>query len=450
MKIRNIYGLLFLIFIIQSCSSDDASIPNEDQKTEDPTTEDPVEEIVNSAPDAFNLVSVENETVDTALFVDLKWEIALDENEDTIAYDIFLDTLEDPETKIASDITATEFSVAVALEKSTNYYWKVVAKDGNGGETSSASIFTFTTRGTAFASTALKESAEFSIRSMHTVTEFNDKLWLIGGADASSLFGDVWSSDDGENWTLVVDKPFDGLPKDGHTSLVYNDLLWVIGSFGDVWSSANGLDWTRATFNAEFESRSGYASVVFNNKMWVIGGRNRDGALNDVWSSTDGAVWTLETDNAAFPVGEDHTVTVFNDKLYLIGGTALNNFTPSYSNQVYTSEDGISWTQLTTPEIFEARAAHGTVVFENKLWVIGGWQVLTNQETGQQEITSYDDAWYSEDGATWKKAEVSDNYEGRFDLTTTVFNNKVFIIGGFKLGPNLNNREYLNDIWVIE
>ena len=42
------------------------------------------------------------------------------------------------------------------------------------------------------------------------------------------------------------------------------------------------IQWTRATASASFPARRGHTSVVFNNKMWVIGGYGTAN-LNDVW-----------------------------------------------------------------------------------------------------------------------------------------------------------------------
>src|SRR5438045_1168554 len=90
--------------------------------------------------------------------------------------------------------------------------------------------------------------------------------------------------------------PFSG--RGGHTSIVFNNLMWVIGGYdgnvakNDVWYSADGVNWTRATSSAEFSGRSRHTSLVYNNKIWVIGGEDTSGYKNDVWYSSDGVTWT--------------------------------------------------------------------------------------------------------------------------------------------------------------
>jgi hypothetical protein len=53
------------------------------------------------------------------------------------------------------------------------------------------------------------------------------------------------------------------------------------GYDNDVWYSSDGANWIQATNSAGWSSRDGHTSVVHDNKMWVIGGDY----LNDVWYS---------------------------------------------------------------------------------------------------------------------------------------------------------------------
>jgi hypothetical protein len=68
--------------------------------------------------------------------------------------------------------------------------------------------------------------------------------------------------------------------------------MWVIAGttdgttcLNDVWHSTDGASWTEAVANAAFPVRQIHTSVVYNNKMWVIAGENSVSPyiLNDVW-----------------------------------------------------------------------------------------------------------------------------------------------------------------------
>src|SRR5687768_15304510 len=85
----------------------------------------------------------------------------------------------------------------------------------------------------------------------------------------------------------------------------------VLGLASASYSFGNGITWTQATEWAAFSGRRSHTGVVFNDKMWVIGGFEpgigTNFYKNDVWSSPDGVNWTQETGAAAFPGRYGHT-----------------------------------------------------------------------------------------------------------------------------------------------
>ena len=64
-------------------------------------------------------------------------------------------------------------------------------------------------------------------------------------------------------------------------------------------------------------------------------------------------------------------------------------------NDVWCSSDGVSWEQATPHAPFSPRSQPGVTVFENRLWVIGG---------GGPESIPFNDVWFSDDGITWTEA----------------------------------------------
>ncbi|MEW5816739.1 MAG: Ig-like domain-containing protein, partial [Spirochaetota bacterium] len=88
----------------------------------------------------------------------LGWSPASDPNGDQVTYDVFLDQNTTPGTKVnASPLYTPSFNVSTALTVATKYYWKVVAKDGKGGETSGP-IWSFTTGSSTGASFTVSSS----------------------------------------------------------------------------------------------------------------------------------------------------------------------------------------------------------------------------------------------------------------------------------------------------
>ena len=79
----------------------------------------------------------------------------------------------------------------------------------------------------------------------------------------------------------------------------------------DVWKSTDGTFWTLLTDHADFGFRFDHTSLVFDNKLWVIGGENYNNVLNDVWHPTDGVVWLPSTHAAAFSARRSHASVVY-------------------------------------------------------------------------------------------------------------------------------------------
>ncbi|NNU34670.1 hypothetical protein HK413_12445 [Mucilaginibacter sp. S1162] len=114
---------------------------------------------------------------------------------------------------------------------------------------------------------------------------FNNKLWIIGGANQNTEYADIWNSADGIVWV----KQKDNLPFGKRSPAVVNfkGKLYLLNN--DVWTSTDGLNWTLLTNEIlKGEQLFGYAAVVFDNKIWLLG-CNRNGLFSSrVLVSTDG------------------------------------------------------------------------------------------------------------------------------------------------------------------
>ena len=273
--------------------------------------------------------------------------------------------------------------------------------------------------------------ARWSERDRHTSVVFDDKIWVLGGFDGTYK-NDVWYSSDGVNWNLATSNaPWS--PRFNHTSVVFDGKIWVLGGHdgalrNDVWYSSDGTNWTLVTSNAGWSGRSGHTSVVFDDKIWVLGGH--DGARrNDVWYSSDGVNWTLVTSNAGWSGRSGHTSVVFDDKIWVLGGYT----SPTSKNDVWYSSNGLTWTEATSNAEWLPRTEHTSVVFANKIWVLSGYEGLPCRA----------DVWCSPNGINWDSTQrVDRKWLRRRDHTSVVFDDKIWVLGGF---DSLNN--YRNDIW---
>ena len=83
-------------------------------------------------------------------------------------------------------------------------------------------------------------------------------------------------------------------------------------------------------------SRFGGQLLGFGSQLWLIGG-GQSGYGNDVWSSSDGVTWNQKTAAAGFAPRRYPQALVFNNKLWVIGGfsSSLN-----YLNDIWYTQDG--------------------------------------------------------------------------------------------------------------
>lgn len=240
--------------------------------------------------------------------------------------------------------------------------------------------------------------------SHNQIVHFNGEFWSVGGYNSyngDQPSSDVWNSTNGVNWVSVTSNQFPGRIK--HTLTVYDNKMWVIGGstydsgifrgLRDVWYSTDGITWSLVTDMAPFISAQSHAALEFNGRLFLIrDGLNETELGNTVWSTTDGMNWTKETSNA-LPNREDFNAVVFNDEMYVLSGVLYKDGVDEYYNEVYKSADGVTWTQVATIGIpYTERAQGQALVYDNKIWVIGGRDYTTSVGKG---------LWYTENGSEW-------------------------------------------------
>ncbi len=224
-------------------------------------------------------------------------------------------------------------------------------------------------------------NAAFSPRANHQIVEYGGELYLMGGEEGEGTRGalrlkaDVWKSSDGVLWQeMSPGAPFGGR-KTGR-SVVFDNKIWIVGGgafsgSSSIWSTTNGTDWTEESPFAPFGPREGHALFVVNDLMMVLGGMGPGGSenlLNDVWSSPDGINWTEEAAHVSFAPRVEMHVESLKGTLWLTGGHSF----PTTYNSAYSSSDGITWKLAATPIISPMNQYHSLVLHNNALWIYSG------------------------------------------------------------------------------
>lgn len=312
--------------------------------------------------------------------------------------------------------------------------------------------------------TRVTASADWSARTEHATCSFDDKLWVIGGLNASGYQGDVWYSTDGETWTCSNYSAFSG--RGGHAAIVLDDTMYVIGGYNgttggaekttlyDVWSSTDGATWTLETDTPAWKITSygsnptGLAYMGYGtdaSMMWITGGYQyyRIGVgpvtSNDVYTSTDGANWTDIGDlpqYASFHTGWAMAQSP-QMSLTLIGGVYKKSTSTEYQypsgGTAYSSYTGETWSTMTTTAGWDARANFSVVNFDNALVLMGGENYNSLLKR---------DVWVSQDeGATWSSYSDA-GWAIRQFPQAVVFNDTIWVMGGG------GSTTYLNDVWM--
>ena len=293
--------------------------------------------------------------------------------------------------------------------------------------------------------------AHWEGRSTHGSLVFQDKMWLIGGRTASEAhIAEVWSSTDGYNWTEVNPSAAFGARKE-FVSMVHDGKMWVLGGeiegyvlANDVWYSSDGANWHEATEAASWHARDYFGGVSFasgatgSDEMWVLGHYTGDPrgipGVEDHHYSTDGSTWS-SVSVSGLPPSSFFPAITFNNAILIVGGYFYTNSAWSNSNSIYSSTDGVNWTELSVSgSIWDARRVHSTLVYDDKLWVLAG-------DSGYNR----DDYWYSSDGTQWHEATASGSkWEARSVHTSVNYAGRMWMLGGY----GSTGDKQLNDVWA--
>ena len=143
--------------------------------------------------------------------------------------------------------------------------------------------------------------------------------------------------------------------------------------------------------------------MVYNGELWDFGD-------NGVWSSPNGINWT-EVSTPSFMSAGANGCVVFNGEMWVISGT-----------QVWSSTDGIAWNEATPSAAFGSRSNFGIYSFNGDMWVVGGYVA------GSGVVQ---DVWYSYNGTSWSKVTNSTGFGARGGFGYCVFNNAMWVISGY-------------------
>ena len=287
-------------------------------------------------------------------------------------------------------------------------------------------------------------------RAGHTSVVNNGYLYILGGNTTNSTYlntvqfsrinsdGKLGSWYDGNSFTNA---------RTGHTSLVNSGNLYLLGGYGNDVQYArfdnDGTIGSWKTTTSFSDGRKGHTSVVYNDYVYVLGGHSGTAYLNDVQYATlisDGSIWTFGK-TTSFSTGRSgHASFIYNGYIYVTGG-----FNGTYlSNIQYTTvnSNGSLGTWTSSPvSLPGGRSGHTAAVYNGYLYIIGGYD-------GSEYLNDVKYAKINSDGSIGSFSSTEEFLFGRSEHSSIIYNGYLYILGG--LFNDKYGKYYLCDIQYAE
>lgn len=237
---------------------------------------------------------------------------------------------------------------------------------------------------------------------------------------------------------------------------ITKDIIYVIGGYGfdittgtskylnDIWSLnllTNNV-WTQlATTGASFTSRMWHSAVldVKTHCIIVFGGYNGKTELNDLWSyNITSNQWKFLNTSTKPQARDSHTATIDskNRKMYVVGG--FFDFGAIYNELWVYNIDSNSWQLILTNQMVQ-RYAHTTILYNNLLYIIGGYDgsVLPSQIVIYNTITTRANVTMIPNGYSARVYHTS-----FIDIT----NGLIYSLAGL----DLNSNQLYQNMWMFD
>ena len=178
-----------------------------------------------------------------------------------------------------------------------------------------------------------------------------------------------------------------------------------------------------------------------------------ENTTDEVWSSADGVTWTLDLPhgNGQFERRHAHNTVLWNDRLWMIGGDYHQG---KYNHDVVSSADGLTWKVelgpgAADPPPWSERALQFSGVYDGKLWTAGGQDLFGDQDL----LAHHNDVWNTEDGVHWNQvaadAPASDTrWAGCAAVDGLVeFHGRLWLVGCARYRDDVVGHTMSNEVW---
>ena len=202
--------------------------------------------------------------------------------------------------------------------------------------------------------------------------------------------------------------------------------------------------------------RSKHTMVAWDDKVYVFGGDDGKRMLNDfLVSHVNDSSWArvVITGGQAPPPRYHHSAVVFRNSMFIFGGYTTGDINSNSNlrnkNDLYeynfTTSQWIDWSDKVTGPLPPPRSAHGSVIYNDRLWVFAGYDGNTRlNDMWSIDLTSATPVWERID-------QSGDSPPTCCNFPVAVVNQSMYVFSGqsgAKITNNMYEFKFNERLWV--
>jgi hypothetical protein len=153
-----------------------------------------------------------------------------------------------------------------------------------------------------------------------------------------------------------------------------------------------------------------------------------------------GPDWVLVAEKAPWQARDSQGEVVYDDQMWILGGW-FDSFKPA-PRDVWSTRDGRSWQRATDEAPWKHSDLAMSLVFDDRMWMLGGWYNgrMPGHEAGHE-------VWSSTDGARWEQATAAAGWSPRLAAAAVAFQDRMWLLGGTEDYYFGDQKSLKNDVW---
>jgi hypothetical protein len=150
--------------------------------------------------------------------------------------------------------------------------------------------------------------------------------------------------------------------------------------------------------------------------------------------------WTQVTPQAEWTARDSQGELVFDDSLWIFGGWMSSFEEPP--RDVWRSADGKKWQLVNADAPWKHSDLSMSLTFDGKMWFMGGWHNgrLPGHSASNQ-------VWSSVDGKQWRQETAAAGWSPRLAAAIVEFQGKMWLLGGTENYYFGDQASLKNDVW---